>query len=79
MQVSIDQDRCCSSGQCVVTAPEVFEQDDHDGLVRLRLTVLPPARFADVRLASELCPGGAITVAEEAPERDRERTGPAAG
>ncbi|MEV0537472.1 ferredoxin [Kitasatospora sp. NPDC050463] len=76
MQVSIDQDRCCSSGQCVVTAPEVFEQDDHDGLVRLRVTVLPPVRFADVRLASELCPGGAITVAEDASDRDGEQTGP---
>ncbi|MFD0273203.1 ferredoxin [Kitasatospora sp. NPDC127111] len=65
MQVSIDQDRCCSSGQCVTTVPEVFEQDDHDGLVRLRLTVLAPAHHADVRLASELCPGGAITVTED--------------
>ncbi|MFI6848274.1 ferredoxin [Kitasatospora sp. NBC_00085] len=65
MQVSVDPDRCCSSGQCVLTVPQVFEQDDQDGLVRLRLTVLPPALHADVRLASELCPGGAITVTED--------------
>ncbi|MFE2723097.1 ferredoxin [Kitasatospora sp. NPDC059327] len=77
MQVSIDQDRCCSSGQCVVTAPEVFEQDDRDGLVRLRVSVLPPVRHADVRLASELCPGGAITVTEEGPDRATDDTGSA--
>ncbi|MFJ9950113.1 ferredoxin [Kitasatospora sp. NPDC091207] len=77
MQVSIDQDRCCSSGQCVVTAPDVFEQDDRDGLVRIRLAVLPHVRHADVRLASELCPGGAITVAEETPDRDGDDAGSA--
>ncbi|WP_395297845.1 ferredoxin [Kitasatospora hibisci] len=64
MQVSVDRDRCCSSGQCVRTAPEFFDQDDRDGLVRLRTAAPAPGRFADVRLAAELCPGGAITVAE---------------
>ncbi|MFG3054142.1 ferredoxin [Kitasatospora sp. NPDC048239] len=66
MQVSIDQDRCCSSGQCVVTVPEIFEQGDHDGLVRLRRSSVAPEHLADVRLASQLCPGGAITVTEDA-------------
>ncbi|MFJ5118222.1 ferredoxin [Kitasatospora sp. NPDC088548] len=68
MQVSIDQDRCCSSGQCVLTAPEIFEQGDPDGIVSLRQTLVTPTRFDDVRLASELCPGGAITVTEDAGE-----------
>ncbi|MGW4894928.1 ferredoxin [Kitasatospora sp. NPDC004240] len=67
MQVSIDQDRCCSAGRCVVTAPSVFEQDDLDGVVRLRRPVPEAGEFADVRLAAELCPGGAITVVEENP------------
>ncbi|MFJ3791619.1 ferredoxin [Kitasatospora sp. NPDC090091] len=66
MQVSVDRDRCCSSGQCVRTAPDVFDQDDRDGLVRLRAAAPAPGQFADVRLAAELCPGGAITVAEPA-------------
>ncbi|WP_174315810.1 ferredoxin [Streptomyces sp. CB01881] len=65
MQVSVDPSRCCSSGQCVLTVPEVFEQGDHDGLVRLRLAVLPPAQYAEARLASALYPGGAITVTED--------------
>ncbi|MFF7453209.1 ferredoxin [Kitasatospora sp. NPDC008115] len=62
MQVNVERDRCCSSGQCVMTAPEVFEQDDRDGLVTLRRSVVPAELSADVRLAADLCPGGAIAV-----------------
>ncbi|MEV4612643.1 ferredoxin [Kitasatospora sp. NPDC049258] len=61
MQVTVDQDRCCGSGQCVLTVPAVFDQGEEDGLVRL-LQVRPgPELDADVRLAAALCPGGAIT------------------
>ncbi|MGW3041317.1 ferredoxin [Kitasatospora sp. NPDC001159] len=67
MQVKVDRDRCCSSGMCVMNVPEVFDQDDHDSLVRLRQAAIRPDQFADVRLAAELCPGGAITVTEEEP------------
>ncbi|MFB7383635.1 ferredoxin [Kitasatospora purpeofusca] len=65
MHVNVERDRCCSSGQCVMTVPEIFEQDDQDGLVRVLLSAVPAPRFADVRLAAELCPGGAITVTED--------------
>ncbi|MFD9062882.1 ferredoxin [Kitasatospora purpeofusca] len=69
MQVSVDRDRCCSSGMCVTNAPEVFDQDDRDSLVMLRQTVVLPEQFDDVRLAAELCPGRAITVTEGESER----------
>ncbi|MQS10864.1 ferredoxin [Streptomyces kaniharaensis] len=65
MQVSVDRDRCCSSGLCATNAPEIFDQDDRDSLVRLRQTVFLPSQFADLRLAAELCPSGAITVTED--------------
>ncbi|MFB7469777.1 ferredoxin [Kitasatospora sp. NPDC056184] len=65
MQVNVERDRCCSSGQCVMTAPEVFEQDERDGLVNVRRATVPAALLADVRLAADLCPGGAIAVAED--------------
>ncbi|MFG3223681.1 ferredoxin [Kitasatospora sp. NPDC048194] len=65
MRVSVDRDRCCSSGMCVMNVPDVFDQDDQDSLVRLRRTTVRPDQAADVRLASELCPGGAITVVED--------------
>ncbi|GAA3043007.1 hypothetical protein GCM10020229_62800 [Kitasatospora albolonga] len=69
MQVSVDRDLCCTSGMCVTNAPAVFEQDDRDGLVRLRQTVLLPEQFDDARLAAELCPGRAITVTGGEPVR----------
>ncbi|MFJ2581888.1 ferredoxin [Kitasatospora aureofaciens] len=64
MQVSVDRDRCCSSGLCALNAPEIFDQDEQDGRVMLRQTVFRPGQFADIRLAGELCPCGAITVIE---------------
>ena len=60
MKVTIDTDKCISSGQCVLTAPEVFDQRDEDGLVVL-LNPSPPAELADyVRQAAALCPSLAI-------------------
>ncbi len=64
MRLSIDRERCCSSGQCVLTAPDVFEQSEEDGLVVLRDGQPAGGRFGEVRLAIALCPSGAITVAD---------------
>jgi ferredoxin len=64
MRVEVDRDACCGSGNCVMTVPEVFDQDDRQGLVVL-LRSQPPARAHDlVREAALLCPAGAITVIE---------------
>ncbi|WP_329578161.1 ferredoxin [Kitasatospora sp. NBC_01250] len=62
MHVTVDQDRCCSSGQCVLTAPEVFDQNEQDGLVRLLQDRPALALLPALRTAAALCPGGAITV-----------------
>ncbi|GAA1118813.1 ferredoxin [Kitasatospora arboriphila] len=66
MQVTVDQDRCCGSGQCVLTAPGVFDQSDEDGLVRLLRPGPAEEQHAAVRLAAALCPGSAITVLDTA-------------
>ncbi len=64
MKVFIDQDKCVASGQCVLTAPDVFDQRDEDGIVVL-LTDNPPAdRADDVRQAAAVCPALAIRVEE---------------
>ncbi|GAA3830144.1 ferredoxin [Streptomyces phyllanthi] len=64
MRIDVDTDRCCSSGLCVMTAPDVFDQSEDDGTVLL-LDAAPPTEFhADVRLAAQACPGCAITVHE---------------
>jgi ferredoxin len=62
MKVTIDMDRCVAAGQCVLAAPDVFDQRDEDGVVVL-LNPSPPTESADaVRTAAALCPALAITV-----------------
>jgi ferredoxin len=64
MRVNVDQDKCISSGQCVLSTPEVFDQRDSDGVVVL-VTETPPAEHhEDVRQAARMCPALAITVDE---------------
>lgn len=62
MRVKVDQSRCVASGNCVLTAPEVFDQREQDGIVVL-LDPSPPAALAErVRRAAALCPANVITV-----------------
>ncbi|MEV4755822.1 ferredoxin [Micromonospora sp. NPDC049559] len=64
MKVTIDQDKCVASGQCVVAAADVFDQRDEDGIVVL-LNAAPPAELAeDVRHAAAVCPALAIEIEE---------------
>jgi ferredoxin len=61
VRVIVDQDACICSGQCVLAAPDVFDQSE-DGFVVL-LDDQPPAGLAeDVRQAAATCPALAITV-----------------
>ncbi|MEV7418036.1 ferredoxin [Streptomyces sp. NPDC089919] len=60
MDIEIDRDRCIGAGQCALTAPGVFTQDD-DGFSAL----LPEAaggRGPLVREAARACPVAAIAV-----------------
>ncbi|WP_405060261.1 ferredoxin [Kribbella sp. NBC_01505] len=64
MNVIVDGDKCVGSGQCAMTAPNVFDQSDSDGLVVL-LDEAPPE--AEMEIASEavvLCPAAAIRLQE---------------
>lgn len=63
--VTVDQDRCCGSGQCVLLLPEVFDQREQDGIVVLRDPAPEPALLALVREAVAVCPAGAITLEEK--------------
>lgn len=62
MKVIIDQEKCVSAGQCVLSAPDVFDQRDEDGTVVL-LAENPADELADdVREAATICPARAIAL-----------------
>ena len=64
MKISIEPDKCVAAGQCVASAPEVFDQRDEDGVVVL-LTAEPPAEHTeDARYAAAVCPALAIHIEE---------------
>ncbi|MFD5160080.1 ferredoxin [Streptomyces hawaiiensis] len=62
MHIDIDKDVCMGAGQCALTAPDVFTQDD-DGYS----TLLPGGEDSGsplLREAARACPVSAITVSE---------------
>ena len=64
MRVTVDQDKCVGSGQCVLAAQKVFDQREEDGIVLL-LDPEPPADLhQDVREAAIVCPALAIDLVE---------------
>ncbi|ABL03060.1 ferredoxin [Mycobacterium ulcerans] len=64
MKVIVDENICASSGNCVMNAPEIFDQRDEDGVVVL-LNANPPAELAEgARRAAASCPAMAIKIEE---------------
>ncbi|MEV8378196.1 ferredoxin [Kribbella sp. NPDC056861] len=63
MDVKIDEDSCVAAGQCVLAAPDVFDQRDADGVAIL---LQPPAaaQYDATREAALLCPARAIHLTE---------------
>jgi ferredoxin len=64
MKVTVDQDKCVSSGQCVLNAGSVFDQRDDDGVVLLLAESPPSDQAANVRNAAAACPALAIDIEE---------------
>ncbi|GGT13780.1 ferredoxin [Streptomyces purpureus] len=65
MDVRVDRDRCIGAGMCALTAPEIFDQDEDEGLVVLLNTRPPQERRAAVRIAAGACPAAVITLTEQ--------------
>jgi ferredoxin len=63
MNVGVDRGKCVSSGQCVLIASGVFDQDD-EGIVVLVDASPAEAEQQNVRDAANVCPTSVITVSE---------------
>ena len=64
MQVAVNVPKCVASGQCVLIAPEVFDQRDDDGMVVLLDDSPAPEYHDGVREAALVCPSSAIRLTE---------------
>jgi len=62
--ITIKEEECCSSGICALTAPDVFDQREEDGVVFLLDKDPEPALHAEVKDAARRCPSLAIEVEE---------------
>jgi ferredoxin len=60
VKVTVDQDKCVSSGMCVMNAAEVFDQRDDDGVVELLVDEPGPELAEQTRMAAAACPALAI-------------------
>jgi ferredoxin len=64
VRVTVDQDRCVSSGMCVMNAADVFDQRDDDGVVELLVENPEPDQLEETRRAAAACPALAIHIEE---------------
>jgi ferredoxin len=64
VKVTVDQDKCVSSGQCVLNAGELFDQRDDDAVVVLLNDHPLPDQAENARKAAAACPALAIDIEE---------------
>jgi ferredoxin len=62
MRITVDQDKCVSSGQCVLNAGDIFDQRDDDGVVVLLNDSPASEQTEDARKAAAACPALAIEI-----------------
>jgi ferredoxin len=62
MKVHADRGRCVAAGQCILAAPEVFDQAEEDGIVIVRLPEPPAEAHRAVRDAVRDCPVRALSL-----------------
>jgi ferredoxin len=61
MRVKIEPEKCVTSGQCVLLADDVFDQDD-DGIVMLKKDVVEEDEIDGVVEAARVCPAAVIAL-----------------
>ena len=62
MRFEIDIERCVGAGVCAMAAPEVFDQNDDDGMVVVLDENPATDQFEAVREAAVRCPAAVIRI-----------------
>ena len=73
--ITVNEEECCSSGICAMTAPDVFDQRDEDGVVKLLQTEPDEALYEKVLGAARKCPSKAIKVEKLTGDEAAEESG----
>ncbi|MCK9873486.1 ferredoxin [Nocardiopsis dassonvillei] len=63
-RVEFDEPKCVAAGQCVLEAPEVFDQRDEDGVAVVLDETPADDLIEGVREAAAVCPAAALRVVE---------------
>ena len=63
MRIRVRPDLCCGAGLCAMTAPNVFQLDEH-GYNRMDGQIVPPGREEEARVGASACPETAISFIE---------------
>jgi ferredoxin len=64
MRIELDEPKCVAAGQCVMVAPDVFDQRDEDGVAIVLDAEPGPEHEDEVREAAAVCPAAAIKLVE---------------
>jgi len=64
IKIHVDEHKCVGAGQCVMAAPQVFDQREEDGVVVLLQDHADAGLEPAVRKAVKLCPAVAIRIEE---------------
>jgi ferredoxin len=64
IRVAVEARRCLGAGQCALTVPEVFRQND-DGISVVEDPEPPAELIEALLLASDICPARAVSVRME--------------
>ncbi|NLU74307.1 ferredoxin [Streptomyces sp. HNM0575] len=65
MRIVADTTRCVGAGQCVLSEPAVFDQDEVEGTVVVLSEQPGEPELTGVREAVDVCPSQALSLTEE--------------
>ncbi len=60
MRIEFDEPKCVAAGQCVMVAPDLFDQREEDGVAIVLNAEPGPEHHEDAREAAAVCPAAAI-------------------